>query len=613
MEVKRGRTGWMGIALLLGAAWLAGCAPQTAAQTKPDTRKTAPDADKTGVKQELLAVHDTTDPAWLSSGAMQSEIVPCDLPGIPQARKITLTALPPNYWDAQLKTETPAPLAAGTTARFRFWGRSKTRNLIYAVYEHHAEPYEKFLSQIITLTPEWREYKIVFTTPRAIPADFTGVRFQLGLKTGEFEFAGASLEDWGVAPQPPPTATLSDPYGGQPHTNAWRKAADARIDQIRKGNLLVKVEDAAGRPVSGATVQIQQTKQKFRFGTAITDAPLFDPTPDGQKYRAILLRDFNCVALENQLKWVDTNDQMFPTAERMLTWCDAHSLPVRGHNLFWPSYHWMPDAVKDLRGEALKTAVFDHVRDYVGRTRGRVYVWDVINEAVVNHEATDSMGGDKTRAEVYKLAHATDPNVLLAFNEYDLANAHAGGNDAHRAAVFAVTRQMLANGAPITALGDQAHMSEPLTPGAKLISVWNEMAQFNLPIEITEYDFATHNDKLQAEYFDEFLTAAYSHPAITSFLMWGFWEGAHWLGKEGGAMYNQDWTPRPMAKVYEDLVLHKWRTNATEKSDRKGEIGLRAFLGTHTITVTKDGKTATATAELSRSGDAMTAVTVRLK
>ena len=55
----------------------------------------------------------------------------------------------------------------------------------------------------------------------------------------------------------------------------------------------------------------------------------------------------------------------------------------------------MPDYAKNLRGDELKRAVFDHVKDYVARTRGRVYVWDVINEAVVNHEATDAMGGDK--------------------------------------------------------------------------------------------------------------------------------------------------------------------------------------------------------------------------
>ena len=112
---------------------------------------------------------------------------------------------------------------------------------------------------------------------------------------------------------------------------------------------------------------------------------------------------------------------------------------------------------------------------------------------------------------------------------------------------------------------------------------------------------------------DEFLTAAYSHPAVTSFLMWGFWEGAHWLGKEGGAMYNRDWSARPMAKVYEDLVLHTWRTNATAKTDGKGEITLRAFLGTHSITVTQGGRTAQATAQVERSGDGVTTVTARLK
>ena len=593
-------------AALLLAALLICCVRETAAQAAKA------EADKTGVRRELLASGDINASAWVLNGAAKSETVSCDLPGIKQARKVTVSALPANFWDVQLASEASPAVSSGTALRFRFWGRSKTRNLLYAVYEHHAAPYEKFLSQPVALTPEWREFKIVFAASRDIPENFAGVRLQLGAKTGEYEIAGAALEDWGIAPQPPPTASLSDPYGGQAHTDEWRKAADARIEKIRKGGLQIKVVGADGKPVSGATIHVRQTKQKFRFGTAISPGPLFDGGADGAKYREILRRDFNCIVLENQLKWNGPDAENFPTAAKMLTWCAAHDLSVRGHNLLWPGWQYMPEFTKTLRGDELKKAVFDHVKNYVAQTRGRVYVWDVINEAVANHEVTDAMGGDKVRAEVYKLAHQTDPNVLLAFNEYDISNANAGAKDAHREAVIKVTKQMLADGAPITSLGDQAHISEPLTPGDKLIAIWNEFGQFGLPIEITEYDFATHNDALQAEYFETFLTAAYSHPAVTSFLMWGFWQGAHWLGAEGGAMYNRDWSARPMATVYEDLVLRKWRTNAAATTDGRGEISLRAFLGTHEITVTKDGKTAQATALLERNGDAVTTFTVKL-
>ncbi len=58
-------------------------------------------------------------------------------------------------------------------------------------------------------------------------------------------------------------------------------------------------------------------------------------------------------------------------------------------------------------------------------------------------------------------------------------------------------------------------------------------------------------------------------------------------------MFRKDWTPRPAALAYEDLVLNQWWTRADVKSAANGQAETRAFYGTHKITVTKNGKTAT--------------------
>jgi hypothetical protein len=89
--------------------------------------------------------------------------------------------------------------------------------------------------------------------------------------------------------------------------------------------------------------------------------------------------------------------------------------------------------------------------------------------------------------------------------------------------------------------------------------------------------------------------------------MWGFWDGSHW--KKNAPLYRGDWSEKPANKVYRDLVLGKWRTNATGTSDAAGKYAVRAFHGEYSITVTHAGKTKTLKAQV---GAAPSSVTVTL-
>jgi GH35 family endo-1,4-beta-xylanase len=568
--------------------------------------------------RELLTGADIGAKEWIyvgaDRGALKNEIEPCDLPGHPKAVKLTVvTPSPDQYWTLQLAQEQTHALPVNSVLRLKFWARSATSNVIAAVFEHNADPYEKFLEQTLTLRPTWTEYALVFTVPRPIPEHWSGVRFQLGFKAGEIELTGLSLEDWGVNPNPPPKAIggTQDPFGGIEAKPGWQEEAEKRIDRIRRGNLLIRVVDGHGQPVQGAVVKVAQQTTKFRFGTALAATPLFDPGPDGQKYRAIVLKLFNAAVMENELKWQSEDWVPAGTADKMLAWCHQNGLSVRGHNLLWPSYKYLPKSVTDLRGDALRDAIHKHITDYVSQHRGEVYVWDVINEAVTNTEVTQSVGPG-ILVDAYKWAREADPNVLLAYNDFAILNNRAGANDGHKEAAAMVIRRLLDAGAPVTSLGIQGHMSLPLTHGDRLLDILDEWAKFGLPLEITEYDAAIKDDALHAAYLREFLTAVYSHPAVTSFLMWGFWEGAHWLAAQGGAMYHKDWTPRPSVAVYEELVLKKWRTNVTLRSNRLGMAKTRAYLGDLMVQATYGGRTSSATVTVDKAGDEISEITVVL-
>lgn len=129
-------------------------------------------------------------------------------------------------------------------------------------------------------------------------------------------------------------------------------------------------------------------------------------------------------------------------------------------------------------------------------------------------------------------------------------------------------------------------MDLPLTPISKVLSIWTDFDQFGKDLEITEFDEGVQDDDVHAKYFADYLTAAFSHPSMKNFLMWGFWENAHWRASAGGAMFRADWSKRPAQLAYEDLVFHRWWTNASLKVSTAGEAKTRAFYGKHKVTVT---------------------------
>ncbi len=553
-----------------------------------------------------------------ANDAEMTAVAAAGLPGKSEALHIAVHAQVNPDYNLQLSQTVPFSVADQSVLRLHFWGRSATRNPIRAVFEKSGPEYDKSLAQNLALTPQWKEYAFTFTTP-AYEAGKTAVHFVVGQQVGTIEIARVTLEYYGVNPEPKPLEIGRDLYGGQPHDDSWRPGATARICKYRMGNLIVHVLDARGKAIPNAVVRIQQTRHAFQFGTTIAPEPLFATSKDGENYRRVLLKDFNYIVLENTLKWGAYGDQAWPLSDKMLLWCQSHNLPVRGHNLFWPSYQWLPDSVKPLRGQAMREAVHDHVVDYVSKTKGRVAVWDVVNEAVTSHEVYDDAGKDLI-AQAFFWAHEADPSVKLAYNDNTIFDTGGGTYGTHDKDVDALLHYLIVEQkAPVSVLGIQAHMGfsgNPLVPAPILLHNLDHWATYHLPIEITEYDTSVQDDTAHGRYQDEFMTAIFSHPQVKSFVQWGFWTGSHWLAKQGGAMYRQDWTPRPAAQVYERLVFHNWWTDTTGHTNASGNYQTRAFLGNYRITVSRtinhQTQTSIHTAAVTKNQNGMTTITLRL-
>jgi hypothetical protein len=229
--------------------------------------------------------------------------------------------------------------------------------------------------------------------------------------------------------------------------------------------------------------------------------------------------------------------------------------------------------------------------------------YDVTNEL---RDCTDvhALLGREGVAEWYAEARKILPAAKLALNENTILT-NGGATVANQDLYLDWYRILKAAGQAPDVMGFQAHFGESFTGAETVWAILDRFARETAAeLQITEFDINTADEEAQAAYTRDFMTACFAHPRITGFTMWGFWEGDHWLPK--GAFWRKDWTPKPNAKVLEDLLTRAWWTRATATTDAQGRATVRAFLGEHAVTATVGGAPVAAVARLDQAGKAVT-------
>jgi len=115
---------------------------------------------------------------------------------------------------------------------------------------------------------------------------------------------------------------------------------------------------------------------------------------------------------------------------------------------------------------------------------------------------------------------------------------------------------LLDQGAPLSGIGIQSHFDWELPAPVAVLKGLDRFALLGRDIEITEHDINVTDEQLQADYTRDYLTLAFSHPAVIGLLSWGFWQGQHW--RPDAAYFRKDWSIKPAGRVWIDLVMHKW-------------------------------------------------------
>jgi GH35 family endo-1,4-beta-xylanase len=467
------------------------------------------------------------------------------------------------------------------------------------------------------VTREWQEVLVPFVWSQSFERDGAAFMLRFGFKRQTVEIGGLEVVHYGHAQKWAELPRTKFSYAGREPDAPWRKAALERIEQIRKGDLALKVTDASGQPVANAKVSVKQTRAAFQWGAALQMQRLVVDTPDNLRYRQITEELFNAASTENDLKWPtwigEWGDGFSPEQTLAgLRWLRARGFHTRGHVFVWPGHKNLPKPIQQRIGtpqqDEIPALVHAHIRELARATKGLLDEWDVLNEPFTNFDLM-KLFGDEIMPPWFKIAREELPGVALYFNDF---SNHDATTDADHVAHFEkTTRYLLDHGAPVDGLGLQAHFNgRPNAPENILAVLDRYQQQFNLPVRMTEFDVWTFDEDLQADFTRDFLILSFSHPSVVGVQHWGFWETCHW--RPPAAMYRADWSEKPNAKVYRDLVLNQWRTNVTGATDLSGQFRQRAFHGDYVVTVESDGRHVEKTFTL-QAGAPSTAIEITLR
>src|SRR5262249_47895382 len=170
----------------------------------------------------------------------------------------------------------------------------------------------------------------------------------------------------------------------------------------------------------------------FRIGVALNQAQFEERDA---RANPIIATQFNTISPENVLKWQIVHPRVdaynFEPGDKYVSFGEKNKMFIVGHCLVWhsqtPAWVFQDSEGKPLTREALLERMHDHIKTVVGRYKGRISGWDVVNEAL-NEDGTMRQSpwykiiGDDFLLKAFQFAHEADSQAELYYNDYNLEN-----------------------------------------------------------------------------------------------------------------------------------------------------------------------------------------------
>jgi endo-1,4-beta-xylanase len=261
------------------------------------------------------------------------------------------------------------------------------------------------------------------------------------------------------------------------------------------------------------------------------------------------------------MKWGQIERQQgersYGPADEIVAFAGARGIRVKGHALVWhgDSPAWLPG----LSSADVRAALEDHVRTTVGRYRGRVAAWDVVNEAVADDRAglRDTVYLQKLGPgyieEAFWLAREADPDALLIYNDYG-----AEGLNRKSDVVYELVRDLVRRGVPIGGVGLQMHLDAASRPStADIARNVRRLAELGLLVNLSEMDVrvarlqgdATARLEEQRRVYHDVIAVCVADPGCDAVTFWGFTDRHSWIdqffGPDDPLLFDESYRAKP--------------------------------------------------------------------
>jgi endo-1,4-beta-xylanase len=285
----------------------------------------------------------------------------------------------------------------------------------------------------------------------------------------------------------------------------------------------------------------------------------------------LLERHFNSLTAENEMKWLliePTRGKFeFDAADKMVAFAQQQGMAVRGHTLVW--HNQTPGWVFEGGREDLLAAMRSHIETVVGRYRGKIYCWDVVNEAVAD-DGSDILRrsqwlervGEDYIAEAFLLAHQVDPGAQLYYNDYNETNPEK------RDKIYRLVKGLREQGVPVHGIGLQGHWRLDTPSAADIRAALDLYASLGVRLQVTELDVSLYDwndrsvdrmvpdpDRIARQgdrYAEIFAIFKEYQTAIDGVTFWGIADDETWLDnfpvrarKDWPLLFDQSHQPKP--------------------------------------------------------------------
>lgn len=317
---------------------------------------------------------------------------------------------------------------------------------------------------------------------------------------------------------------------------------------------------------------------------------------------ALAKEQYNQISPENDLKWSliqprpGPDGYNFGPADAYVNFGISNNMYIVGHNLVWHSQvpNWVfagtnppppstgggggfgrgfgayngPRASRD----ELLQRMHDHIFTVVGRYKGKIKVWDVVNEAlsdggtnILRNSLWVQIIGPDFIAKAFEYAHEADPDAILRYNDYSLENP------AKRQKLITLIKSLQAQGVPVMAIGTQTHVSVTSPTFEQEDQEFTDLETLGLPIHVTEFDvngarggqrntgadvasngqttqggLVSNADQLLANQYSNLFKVFIKHSnSIKMVTFWGINDGVSWRANGHPLLFDANDQPKP--------------------------------------------------------------------